>query len=84
MESFKKVIGIIFVVVLVVLLGVGMYQSSTKPTTKEAFNKILSTYDEDHVRELKSMINSNDSYCKKCDKYMEGKHRICTYCGQYL
>ena len=34
----------------------------------------------------KNMIanSKGDSYCKKCDKYIEGKVRICTYCGQYL
>lgn len=25
-----------------------------------------------------------DTYCKKCKKYMEGKKRICTFCGQYI
>ena len=25
-----------------------------------------------------------DSYCKKCDKFIEGKVRICPYCGQYI
>ena len=25
-----------------------------------------------------------DSYCKKCDRFIEGKVRICPNCGQYI
>lgn len=25
-----------------------------------------------------------DTYCGKCDKFIPGKVRICTYCGQYI
>lgn len=27
---------------------------------------------------------NGDTYCKKCDKYIEGKVRICTFCGKYI
>ncbi len=27
---------------------------------------------------------NGDTYCRKCDKYIEGKVRICPYCGQYI
>lgn len=27
---------------------------------------------------------NGDSYCKTCDKAIEGKVRICSYCGKYL
>lgn len=83
MEKFKSVIGIIFVVIVVILLGVGIYQGVTTPTTEESFNKILSNYDRDNVNRLKASV-TNDSYCASCKKYMEGTHRICTFCGQYL
>jgi hypothetical protein len=48
---------------------------------------------EEYVAELSSYIRTDtermadmngDSYCKKCDKAIAGKVRICTYCGQYL
>ena len=25
-----------------------------------------------------------DTYCRNCDKFIEGRVRICTYCGQYI
>lgn len=28
--------------------------------------------------------SSGDTYCANCDKYIEGKVRICTFCGQYI
>ena len=27
---------------------------------------------------------NGDTYCKNCKKFIEGKVRICTYCGQYI
>lgn len=27
---------------------------------------------------------NGDTYCKKCDKYIAGRVRICPYCGQYI
>lgn len=27
---------------------------------------------------------NGDTYCKACDKFIEGKVRICPYCGQYI
>jgi outer membrane lipoprotein-sorting protein len=46
--------------------------------------------DPEYVKELETSINQSrarrngDTYCEKCDKYIEGKVRICTYCGQYI
>ena len=48
---------------------------------------------EEYVAELRAGIRSDtermadmngDSYCKKCDKAIPSKVRICTYCGQYI
>lgn len=35
---------------------------------------------------INSMIadRNGDTYCKKCDKFIEGSVRICPYCGQYI
>lgn len=27
---------------------------------------------------------NGDTYCSNCDKFIEGKVRICPYCGQYV
>ena len=77
--SWKGIIGIVFVVIVLALLAVGMYQQFTKPTMDDLFTN----YDQDNVNAIKASLNG-DSYCKSCHKYMDGQRRICTYCGQYL
>ena len=27
---------------------------------------------------------NGDTYCKRCDKIIEGKVRVCPYCGKYI
>lgn len=41
--------------------------------------------DDDEIAKYNfNFAGSEDTYCKKCKKYMEGKKRICTFCGQYI
>ena len=83
MKNIKGTIGIVFVVIVLSLLFIGLYQTATKPTAEDVYNNLFSNYDQDNVNRLKASI-TNDSYCANCKKYMEGSHRICVYCGQYL
>ena len=80
--SWKGILGIVFVVVVLALFVVGVYQGLTKPTADEAIASLFEA-DQDNVNAIKASLNG-DSYCKSCHKYMAGKRRICTYCGQYL
>lgn len=78
--------------VLLISIVFSLCSCKKEPTPEEIWD---SMYDKEHVAELASMVTGNlykgeeaakrgDSYCKKCDKFIEGKVRICTYCGQYL
>ena len=46
--------------------------------------------DEEEVAKFTQSFNeleardNGDTYCKACDKFIEGKVRICPYCGQYI
>lgn len=77
--TWKGILGIVFVIVVLALFAAGMYQHFTRPTKDDLFTN----YDQDNVNAIKASLNG-DSYCKSCHKYMAGQRRICTYCGQYL
>lgn len=46
--------------------------------------------DEEYMQGIKNSMNqsraerSGDTYCKNCDKFIQGKVRICPYCGKYV
>ena len=49
---------------------------------------LFSNVDQDAVEEynfdrIQADMNG-DTYCSNCDKFIEGKVRICPYCGQYV
>lgn len=78
--------------VLLMAVAFSLCSCKKEPTVDELWRSLA---DQDEVAELASMVTGNlykgeeaakrgDSYCKKCDKFIEGKVRICTYCGQYL
>jgi len=45
---------------------------------EEAFSKI------DFSNNKEKAAENGDSYCASCKKFIEGKVRICPYCGQYI
>ena len=82
----KKIIALVALVILALCV--------TGCVPEEYYRyKALHEPDEEFVKELSSHMRTDtermadmngDSYCKACDKAIEGKVRICSYCGKYL
>lgn len=79
-------------IVLLVVLAAGFCAGCKRePTLEEIWDSMV---DQEEVDKRVSQINNSikmheaelkgDTYCPKCDKYMEGRSRICKYCGQYI
>ena len=76
------------VVALVVLVAMVLMMSGCAPKGKV---KIAGVWvDQSGVDKMKNAINNaqardnGDTYCKRCDKFMEGRVKICKYCGKYI
>lgn len=47
-------------------------------------NEEIAKYDfSGGMKAIEAEMNG-DTYCSKCKKLMEGKKRICTFCGEYI
>lgn len=80
-------------VVLLVALAAGVCVGCKRePTPEEIWDSMV---DHEKVEKFASQVTGNlykideaakhgDSYCAKCDKFIQGKVRICPHCGQYL
>ena len=89
----KQVIVAVIVVALIVgvleFFGSETFEKWSHPGQKKIAgvwveDKDLPKYDfGGGAKEVQANING-DTYCKKCDKFAEGKVRICPYCGQYI
>ena len=78
---------VISLVLVLALLSVLL--CSCKPSYQDQMDNLFSNVDQDAVSRFSAayddqMGRSGDTYCSKCKKYMEGKVRICTFCGQYI
>jgi hypothetical protein len=82
------------IVVALIVGGIVFFTSDTfADLTHPGQKKIAGVWVEDKnlakydfgggAKEVQANING-DTYCKKCDKFAEGKVRICPYCGQYI
>lgn len=80
MRKMKRIIAIVLLVVIACTL-VGC----KKKTANDLWDSIVEGNDPESVRKIREAIRGDeDTYCERCDKYIEGKVRICTYCGQYI
>ena len=85
----KKIVALVVLVALIALLTGctsienAMHPGETKVAGVWVKDSEMAKFD---FKIDKSMIadSKGDSYCEKCDKYIAGKVRICTYCGQYI
>lgn len=87
----NKTIRILFVLSLVFIsiFCSGCVKEMTMDDVEEHLSKAnaegVAKLREDIKRyEIQGALANGDTYCKDCDKYIEGKVRICTYCGQYI
>ena len=89
MRAKYVIAGIVAVVCLIGVLsffGVFNREKTPEQIISDAFENV----DRDHVDRIKIGLDSmqaemnGDTYCANCDKFIEGKVRICPYCGQYV
>lgn len=84
MREMKRIIAIVLLIACVFALS-GCWNTPAK-NIQRSFDNL----DPASVQEYRDMFGgiqadiAGDSYCKNCKKYIEGKVRICTYCGQYI
>lgn len=83
----KKVLSFILFAIVLLLLLSGcesiermLHPNQTKVATIWVDNDEIAKY---NFKGAESNFNG-DTYCQKCDKFIEGKVRICPYCGQYV
>lgn len=84
----KRFVCILLLVALAAGFCVGCER---RRTPEEIWDSMV---DQEEVDKRVSQINNGikmyeaelkgDTYCPKCNKYMEGRLRICKYCGQYI
>lgn len=89
----KRIIALILLVVVVCFLFVGC-QSGPEARAKQAMDNLFKPKDQKTVDAFNKAYNqtlygiqaaeNGDTYCVKCNKFIEGKVRICPYCGQYI
>lgn len=84
----KNSIKVIVLTLLVSALAIGVFSLFANGTfdrlTHPGKVKIAGLWvDDTPGKEIKAGFNG-DTYCKRCDKYIEGTVRICPYCGQYI
>lgn len=84
----KKLALIILLIMAVSILS-GCVQR--QPTLEDTFDRLFNdNHDpEQYQRGLNAYKQyqadyNGDTYCKRCDKFIPGKVRICPYCGQYI
>lgn len=78
--------------ILVLLLIVTVLSSCKYLVPPEPY-KPISLADQSDPETVKAIMTAQkqnqarrngDTYCIACDKFIEGKVRICTYCGEYI
>ena len=77
---------IVGVVIVACLIGVLVFFAIREMSADKI--DLFSNVDQDAVEEynfdrIQADMNG-DTYCSNCDKFIEGKVRICPYCGQYV
>lgn len=82
----KRVIILIMLLIAVTFLaGCNDVKQNGLPVDEKLLEIISSQVDGEFTYDNNSIARRNgDTYCERCDKFIEGKVRICTYCGQYI
>lgn len=82
----KRVIILIMLLIAVAfLIGCNDVKQSGLPVNEELLKKISSHVDGEFSYDNGLTAERNgDTYCERCNKFIEGKVRICTFCGQYI
>jgi uncharacterized lipoprotein len=82
----KKLIAIVLLLAIIASLSGCSLINIPEPEVND-----LSKYaDPESVKAITLSMKKNqarrngDTYCKRCDKFIEGKVEICIYCGQYI
>ena len=82
-----------FLFVLTLILITVFCSGCAKKSSLERVQESLSKTNAEGIAKMSEASNrykyyeaesKGDTYCADCDKYIEGKVRICTYCGQYI
>ena len=72
---------------LCIVINNGMNQKSAE---EQMLGALLSHADQDYMSGIKNSMNQSqakrngDTYCSRCDKFIEGRVRICPTCGKYI
>lgn len=83
----KKVLSIVLLIAIMCSMALGL----TACNSHEGQVQIAGAWvDKGNVDKISNSIkkaqaaDKGDSYCKKCNRFIEGKVRICPNCGQYI
>lgn len=90
MKSLKAV-AILAIIAIIIF---SIVNANTRPTAEELTDKMLDEWMDDYDHSKINQIGTSykrseaaqkgDTYCSNCDKFIEGKVRICTFCGEYI
>ena len=79
MKRIMCALALLFIIVLL-CCGCDSHKGQVQIAGVWIDEKNLEKYD---FKSLEARDNG-DTYCKACDKFIEGKVRICPYCGKYI
>lgn len=86
-DAIVAIIALIAIIVGILFFTSDTFEQMTHPGQTKVMGMWVDDESIDKYRfsfkEIEAEWNG-DTYCKKCDKYIPGKVRICTYCGQYV
>lgn len=82
----KRIIALILLVVVVCFLLAGCQPSAEEIARQAEKQKNIDAFNKAYNQTLYGIqaAENGDTYCVKCNKFIEGKVRICPYCGQYI
>lgn len=84
MWKMKRIVAIVLLLTSVLMFTACAPKKNTSitdnvdPEFAEGFRRGLHMYDKEVAE------RNGDSYCVDCEKFIEGKVRICPYCGKYI
>lgn len=84
MRKMKRIVAIALLIASLFMVA------GCEKTAEEKINESFENVDREKVDKIlddwhKSQARENgDTYCKDCEKFIEGKVRICPYCGKYI
>lgn len=85
MRKMKRIVAIVLLIVIACSLT-----GCKRKTADDIWDNIEAGADPEAVERMRNGMReaeaemNGDTYCKDCEKFIEGKVRICPYCGQYI